>query len=374
MTEISQNQYHPDYVSPPGDTLLETLETIGMPRAEFAQRMDLPIKTINDIIQAKATITDEIALQLEQVLRIPASFWLNGERHYQECLARLANKRRLRRWVGWLEEIPVEYMMQQGWIPTHTEKTLQVLEALKFFAVASPNGWRTTWECTVIMYRKSKALTSDFGALTTWLRQGEIQSQLIDCSPYDEETFRKTLVSIRTLTVESASVWQAELVRLCASAGVAVVFVPEVPKISVSGALHWIEPKKALIQLGLRYETDDQFWFTFFHEAGHIVRHGVRAFYWEVDEKNREQEEHEADLFARDTLIDRTQWLQFLAQESYSTRAGIQEFARKVGIAPGIVVGRLQQEKLLPFEYCNDLKRRLMWNTERESLYISDAK
>jgi len=66
-------------------------------------------------------------------------------------------------------------------------------------------------------------------------------------------------------------------------------------------------------------------------------------------------------------LIDRTQWLQFVAQESYSTREGIQQFAREVGIAPGIVVGRLQQERLLPFEYCNDLKRRLAWSTEQSA-------
>jgi plasmid maintenance system antidote protein VapI/Zn-dependent peptidase ImmA (M78 family) len=364
MTETLQNQYHSYYVSPPGNTLLETLEAISMPRTELAKRMGRPVKIINEIIQAKAVITDEIALQLEQVLRIPASFWLNGEWHYQESLARLADERRLRGWVGWLKEIPVQYMMQQGWIPTHTEKTLQVLEALKFFAVASPDGWRTTWECTVIMYRKSKAFTSNFGALTAWLRQGEIQSQLIDCSHYNEETFHKALVSIRSLTVESSGVWQKELVRLCANAGVAVVFVPEVPKTSMSGAVHWIESTKALIQLGLRYQTEDQFWFTFFHEAGHIVRHGIRIYYWEVDEKNREWEEHEADVFATNSLIDRTQWQQFIAQKSYCTQEDILKFARKVGIAPGIVVARLQQEKLLPLEHCNDLKRRLTWDIE----------
>ena len=210
------------------ETLLETLEAIGMKRPELAKRMGQPVHIINDIIQAKAVITDDIALQLEQVLPIPASFWLNGERYYQEFLAVLSKERRLRRWVGWLKEIPIQYMMQKGWIPTHREKTLQVLEALKFFAVASPNAWRVTWECTVMMYRKSQVKTSNFGALTVWLRQGEIQSQLIDCSPYNEETFRKALVSIRRLSRESASVWQEELVRLCASAGVAVVFVREV--------------------------------------------------------------------------------------------------------------------------------------------------
>jgi addiction module HigA family antidote len=367
MTEVLQNQYHPHYVSPPGETLLETLEAIGMPRTELARRMGQPVKTINEIIQARAAITVETALQLEQVLRIPASFWLNMEQSYQECLARLAEERRLRSWIGWLKEIPIQHMMQQGWIPTQTEKTLQVFEALKFFGVASPKAWRTIWECTVIMYRKSKALTSNFAALTAWLRQGEIESQLIDCSHYNEETFRKALIHIRSLTVEPVDVWRQELVRLCASAGVAVVFVPEIPETSISGAMHWIEPAKALIQLGLHYTTEDQLWFTFFHEAGHVVRHGKWIFPWEIKEQEREREEREADLFATDSLIDRTQWQQFIAQESFHTPEDIEIFASKVGIAPGIVVGRLQQEKLLPFEQCNDLKLRLTWSIEADA-------
>lgn len=364
MTELLQNQYHPDYVSPPGDTLLETLDAIGMPQAELAQRVGQPVKIIQEIIQAKATITDETASQLEQVLHIPASFWLNMDRNYQECLAGLANEPRLQNWVGWLEEIPIQDMMQQRWIPTQTEKTLQVLQALKFFEVASPDVWQTIWECTVVTYCQSTALTSNFGALTVWLRQGEIQSQLIDCSPYDEEAFRKALIRIRSLTVESVDGWQEAVVRLCARAGVVVVFVHEVPGICISGATHWLSSKKALIQLGFRHKTDDQFWFTFFHEAGHIVLHDKRLFVLKIDEKDREREEREANLFARNSLIDRTQWLQFIAQKSYTTREGIQQFASEIGIAPGIVVGRLQHEKLLPGEHYNDLKLRLPWSTE----------
>ena len=93
MTNMLQNEYHPDYVSAPGETLLETLDTIGMSQAELAKRMGRPVKTINEIIQKKAAITAETALQLEQVLHIPASFWLKLERHYRESLARLADPR-----------------------------------------------------------------------------------------------------------------------------------------------------------------------------------------------------------------------------------------------------------------------------------------
>ncbi|TMC24004.1 MAG: HigA family addiction module antidote protein [Chloroflexi bacterium] len=88
MASILQNEYQPDFVSSPGETLLETLETIGMSQAELAKRMGHPVKTIHEILYKKSAITAEIAVQLEQVLHIPASFWLRREQQYRESLAR----------------------------------------------------------------------------------------------------------------------------------------------------------------------------------------------------------------------------------------------------------------------------------------------
>ena len=83
MSNVIQNQYTPDYVSPPGETLQEVLEERGMSQAELAERTGRPKKTINEIINGKAAITPETALQLERVLGIPASFWNNRERRYR---------------------------------------------------------------------------------------------------------------------------------------------------------------------------------------------------------------------------------------------------------------------------------------------------
>ena len=92
MANMLQNEYHPESVSPPGETLLETLDAFGMSQAELARCMNRPVKTINEIIQGKTAITAETVLQLEQVLNIPASFWLKREQHYRESLARLAEE------------------------------------------------------------------------------------------------------------------------------------------------------------------------------------------------------------------------------------------------------------------------------------------
>ena len=289
MTNILRNEYQPDYVSPPGETLLETLETIDMSQAELARRMDRPVKTINEIVQGKTAITAETALQLEQVLRIPASFWLKREQQYQEFLARIEEGRRLKGWVGWLKEIPIRIMMQRRWIPVFTDKSQQVLEALKFFGVASPEAWRTVWERKVIVYRKSPAVESKLGSVATWLRRGELEAQAIECAPYRANTFRDTLISIRTLTVEPVGLAQKELVSLCANAGVAVVFVPELPNTGICGATQWLTSMKALVQLSLRYKTDDQLWYTFFHEAGHILLHGKRRVFLETGQQSREE-------------------------------------------------------------------------------------
>jgi HTH-type transcriptional regulator/antitoxin HigA len=366
MASMLQNEYHPESVSPPGETLAETLDTLGMSQAELARRMGRPVKTINEIIQGKAAITAETALQLEQVLQIPASFWLKREQHYREFLARLAEEERLKNWVDWLKELPIREMTRRRWIPSCTSKLQQVFEVLKFFGVASPDAWHAIWDHKVIVYRKSPTLKSNFGAITVWLRQGELEAREIECAPYNADTFRHVLNQVRALTVESVSFFQEELVRLCASAGVAVVFVQELPRTGICGSTQWLTPAKALVQLSLRYKTDDQLWFTFFHEAGHILRHGKRQVFLEIDQKDRERAEEEANVFAANTLIPPTQWQQFVESGSYRSKTGIKEFAQDIGIAPGIVVGRLQHEKLLPFDHCNELKHRLEWKVEEE--------
>lgn len=363
MANIPQNEYRPDVVSPPGETLLEIIDTIGMSQTELAKRMGRPIKTINEIIQGKASITAETAIQLEQVLRVPASFWLKREQQYRESQARLAEEQRLASWIEWLKEFPVREMLKRGWLPPCPSKQQQVSELLKFFGVASPELWREFWKQKGIAYRKSATLESNFGAITAWLRQGEIKAQDIEIQAYNADTFRDALKQIRSLTVKPIEIFQEELIQFCAEAGVAVVFVQELSNTRICGATQWLTSTKALVQLSLRYKTDDQFWFTFFHEAGHILLHGKRLVFLdtEIDQQDGEDAENEANIFALDMLVSPSQWRQFVAQRSSCTKAGISAFAQEVGIAPGIIVGRLQHEKRLPFSYCNGLKHHLEW-------------
>ncbi len=356
-----KNEYMPDYVSPPGETLSEVLEDAGMSQAELARRTGRPNKTINEIIQGKAGITPETALQLERVFGIPARFWIAREQHYREALARQDENKQLAEQTKWLEQIPVSDMIHKGWIDSYNDE-IQLLKAvLGFFGISSPDQWKSIWEYKPA-FRQSLFAYADPVAVSVWLRKGQLESERIDCAKYDAGRFRENLQQIRALTVQPPAVFEPELRRLCSEAGVAVVFVPQLPNSRVSGATYWLNSDKALIQLSLRYKTNDHLWFTFFHEAGHIVLHGKRDVFLE-DENRKSVEEKEASEYAANLLIPPADWDRFVRSVPAGriSKKAISDFAKEIGIAPGIVVGRLQHEKLIPYSHCNDLKVRLEW-------------
>lgn len=363
MSKRMQNAYAPDYVSPPGETLEELLAAKNMTQTDLAQRMGRPLKTINEIIQGKAAITPETALQLERVLGAPASFWNNRERNYRESLARHQENQQLEDQLGWLQEVPVRELVKRGWVPRATSKIEQVRLLLQFFCVASTAQWHIIYDQPLAAFRRSEAFPIDSGAVAAWLRRGEILAQELLCAPYEATQLRAVLTDIRTLTSAPWEEALPELTRRCATAGVAVVFLAELPRTRVCGATRWLSPHKALIQLSSRYKTDDHLWFTFFHEVGHILLHGKREMFLEgwMEDAIKEAE---ANRFAADALIPSSVWARFVRTRDYRSKAVITAFAQELGIAPGIVVGRLQHEELLLHSHCNDLKRQLLWHVE----------
>ncbi len=329
-----------------------------MSQAELAERTGRPKKTINEIIKGKASITPDTALQLERVLGIPAGFWNNLERNYQEILARLSEEERLQKQTSWLDELPLNAMIKLNWVKSYKNKVQQLQEVLNFFGVASLERWREKWLGAQISFRKSHVFQSHPGALASWLRRGELVAQKTDCKPFNENQFRNALNQIRSLTTHPPETFQPETVRLCAESGVAVAFVPELPQTKVNGATWWLNPQKAVIQLSLRYKSDDQLWFSFFHEAGHILLHGKKEVF--IEDDNSDTKEQEANGFASNILIPLAK-LQQIVKCNRISKIAIKNFASEIGIAPGIVVGRLQHDGNLPPSHCNDLKRRLTW-------------
>lgn len=351
--------FNPNYVSKPGETLLDTINSLGMSQIELAKRIGKTPKTINEIIKGKAPITPETAMQFETVLGVSSSFWNNLEKNYREGLAKLSALNDLKAQISWLKKFPIDKMMEYKWLPPErNSNTEKISDLLVFFGISHRMHWGRIYKNLKPAYRKAYSGEPNFNSLTAWLRRGELVAKGIECKPFNRSAFINKLKDIRNFTTEDISEVQPKLINICSSVGVTVSFVPELPKIRVCGATRWLNKEKAMIQLSLIYNTNDQFWFTFFHEAGHICLHSKKEVF--VDgEKIENKQEEEANKFAEDILLPRAEFDKLMQGEI--NKQIILEFSYKHAIAPGLVVGRLQHYKKVSYSEFNYLKHKFKW-------------
>lgn len=355
---IDRSAWQRDWAVAPGEILQEALEDRDMSQSELARRMGRPTKTINEIVNGKAAITPDTAIQLEWTLGITATFWNNLETTYREHLARERAREELKAHATWVEAFPVKDLAEHELIERGASKADTLASLLRYFGVSSPSVWEAHWLAPTASFRSSPTFESSPHAVAAWLRWGERAAADIETRPFDATRLREVLEEIRGLTRrEPFAQTLLEVRRLLASAGVALVVTPEVGKTRLSGAARWLTPSKAIIQLSLRHKTNDHFWFSLFHEARHLLGPKRDFIDGEVDDSEGKEEE-EADCFARDTLIPPGDFASFVSAGSFTEQA-VRDFARSQGIAPGIVVGRLQREKHLPPSHLNNLKKSI---------------
>lgn len=352
-------KFTPDWISPPGDTISDILEERDWTQEDFAKRMGNSTKHISQLINGKATITQETALKLERVIGGTAGFWLNREIQYRENLHRLGESQKLENWVDWLDDLPVKELMNSGNIEkvrlSKNNKPDVVNNMLRFFGVASPEEWRTHYKDMAVSFRSAKR-EHDIGAVSAWLRLGEIEAERADISAYDAPKFKRALKEIRKLTIKTQSDYREEMQRFCHDAGVSLIFVPAIPGAHVSGVARWLNPHKPIIQLSLYGKTNDKFWFSFFHEAVHILKHGKDAVFLDdsLDTNNNfSSEEIEANKLASEILIP-SKYSKNLPE--LNSKSAVKQFSSMIAIHPGIVVGRLQYEGFIKQSWMNELK------------------
>ena len=360
---IAKNTYQPDYAVPPGWILEERLAVHGISHAELARRCGRSPKLISEIIAGKASVEPETALQLEKALGMDASIWLGIEADYQLYKAREAAAREALHAVAWYKRFPGRELVKRGCIEKPTNDVDGVSKLLTFFGVASVDAWQGKFGAANVAYRHSPSFKSSEEALATWLRLGELAAERQECAEYSETRFRSALKEIRGLTREPVEVFFPEMRRLCNRAGVALVVIKSLPGTALSGAARWLSPRKALIQLSLRHMSGDHLWFSFFHEAAHLLLHSKKSIFVEGNGGDTSDLEDEANAWASNFLVPRARWKAFRATMPRS-KAVVLAIAQEQGIAPGIVVGMLQHDGVLPWTHLNGLKCRFRWIEE----------
>ncbi len=329
-----------------------------MSQSELARRLARPLKTINEIVNAKAAITPKTALQLELALGISADFWNALETQYRAAIARQNEAAELAADEEWARQFPIRELVLRDAIPAGLSGVDLVKALLRFFGVSSRGAWQRQSGRTAVRFRRTRAYESSPTAVAAWLRLGELEAGEMDVATYEARRFEEALERSRTLTRRRPFALAIQMAaREFASSGVGLVVAPELPGTRLSGAARWLGPRTALIQVSLRFKTADQVWFSIFHDAAHLLLHPRDTDYLD-DEGVEGPREQEADSFARSWLVPDREYDAFVA-DGHFTESTVREFAELIGTAPGIVVGRLQHDGHVQSSVLNFLKERL---------------
>lgn len=336
--------------TPPGATIKEQLIDRGMNQKEFASRMEMSEKHISNLINGDVQLTPDVAVRLEMVLGLPARFWLNLEAIYREKLLKIEAENEMDADVVIAKNLPYNEMATNGWIPETSKKEERVLNLRKFFEVVRLGLLNDNLIPGIACRRQAITEKADY-ALISWAQKAKIEARNIQTSPIDLNTLLKDIPVIRAMTKKSPNEFCSELVSILAKCGIALVFLPHIGGSFLHGATFY-DKNKIVIGLTVRGKDADKFWFSLFHEIAHILLGHISQPNGTTDD-----DEEAANNYARDTLIPKDVFDAFVTTHNF-TKESISDFSDRIGIDVGIVVGRLQKEGYIQYNWHNDLKTR----------------
>ena len=362
---VTEKELHSDLAVPPGEYLEEVIGELGMTKDELARRMGRPATKMSSVFKGSKAITPETAMQLEKVVGVPANIWLGLESEYRLALARQAEEQQLAEEIKLLTPFCYSELAKLGLVKELSARRDKVRELQRFFGVASlasVSAQGVQRYQAAFRVGKAGAAPTKPHAVASWLRMGELCAREMTCEPFNRSKLEVTLDEIRAMTLQTPETFQTALTTLLAECGLALVIVPHFPGTKAHGATFWLSRDKAVLMLTIRGRWADIFWFSLFHELGHILLHGQRDIFIEngSPSPDQEQQEAQAEAFARDQLVPPPAYRRFVKTENFY-QDSVAAIARQIGIDAGIVVGRLQHDGHLRPEWGNKLRTRYTW-------------
>ncbi len=334
--------------TPPGATIKEQLGDRKLSQKEFAARMDLSEKHISKLINGEVQLTPEVAVRLEMVLGVPAKFWNNMESVYREKLVKVQNENAMDADEALAKQLPYNEMAKFGWVPETRDSKEKVIYLRKYFEVVELQLLESNQITRIACRRLAVTEKSDF-ALMAWAQEAKIKARDIDTAPINIKALVSAIPEIRKMTLSKPAIFCPKLKSVLADCGIALVFLPHLKGSFLQGA-SFMDGKKIVVGLTARGKDADKFWFSLFHEIAHIVLGHVGQ-----PDGTSEEDEKNADAWSSDMLIPSDLFSKFVSDENIS-QAEVCSFAKEIDIAPGIVVGRLQNEGRIEYSMMNGLK------------------
>lgn len=336
--------------TPPGATIREHLNVKGMTQKEFAARMDMSEKHISKLINGDVQLTPDVAVRLEVVLGVPAKFWNNLEAIYREKLIKVETENKMDLDESLAKQLPYSEMARLGWVTETKDLKEKVKNLRKYFEVVELSLLENKQITRIACRRLAVTKKSDL-ALLAWAQEAKIKARDIDTLPINISALITIIPEIRRMTVLEPNEFCIKLKKILAECGIAIVFLPHLEGSFLQGA-SFMDGKKIVIGLTVRGKDADKFWFSLFHELAHIILGHIGH-----DDGTTDTDEKDADIWARDILIPQEEFNMFSEKSRFSPE-DVKAFAKKLEIAPGIVVGRMQHEGYIKYSNMNELKER----------------
>lgn len=361
-----QQNFNPNWVCPPSATIQRVNPGAAQSPITLADMLGVSTEITNGLLSDTVPINRNLAIKLSNALGGTSKFWEKRSNQYRDAIRVAEVRQNWNVYEGWLRKFPITDIKRFGWIEKNKSRSEDVINLLRFFECASLSEWESKFSTlsATAAFRTSRSNAPQFCALLTWFQAASHKAQYIWTAGWDPARLRSLIPYLRRLSLhKSPETFLPVLQEKCASSGLAVVVTPAPKNSHIYGLTTFLNSGNPLIALTFRYRSDDQFWFTFFHELAHLLLHTEQHFFFEgldlIDIGMDEEEQ--ADRFARDTLIPPTHFEEL--RNIKNDYRQIVRFSTRLSISPGIVVGQMQHYGYLGFNQMNHLKRKYNWSS-----------
>lgn len=332
-----KHEFKPDYVVLPGESIKEMIDYMGLTQKDFARRLEISEQSLIRILQGKQPITHETALKLELVTGVSNEFWIAREANYQKHLARLEDEKNEEINKEFLKRFPIKELINRGIIKASKDAAELKNEILRFFKVGNIEAFYNVLDHNTVAARSSKAYPTETVNAITYLHLGMKKAEDMHLGEYSHKKLDMAIEKLRELTRKEPEIFVKKTREILAEAGVAVVYEPRFKGMHLNAVCSWTSSikGKAIIVMNDKGKSEDIFWFSLFHELGHIRLHGKKQMFLNYG-KTDETLEKEADDFAADQLLPNIEFDKGISINEDM----IYEIAGNAGIAVGIVAGR----------------------------------
>ncbi|MBD5137509.1 MAG: HigA family addiction module antidote protein [Lachnospiraceae bacterium] len=349
----------------PGYYIKDLIDELGMTQDELAKRLGSSGKNISDLINGKCNLSDEMALKLSIVFGTTIDMWLNLNKTFISKKLEIEKRILEDEQCELIKYIDYNFGVNLKLVKQARKSTEKVRELQKYFKVSSLDVLKR--HDFLVQCRTAVAQIQDINVINAnaWIQTAINIGNNIDVDDFNIKKLKSILPDIRKMTTQSPDIFYPELKSKLASCGVALVLLPNLKNCGVNGAVKWISKEKVILAINDRRKYADTFWFSLFHELGHVLQQRVKILIISEENDILEQDElmqrleEDADSFSQNMLIPESNYNEFVKQHTQFSKYDIVNFAKSIDIHPGIVLGRLQKENYISYKTTlNSLKTK----------------